>query len=106
MMGEWFYVPVNIDPHMTLPKPVYHIINDNGNVIATTYDKDKNITRKMTKANEMWEIIDSLMNSNYEFEPDIIAEMAKVAEFIDVDDYDGGGANDDGDSGFDGGIAN
>ena len=105
-MREWFYVPVNIDPNMTLPKPVYHIIDDNGNVIATTYDKSKNITRMMAKANEMWDIIDLLTQDDYELDPGIWKEINKIAEFIDVDDYDGGGANDDGDSGFDGGIAN
>ena len=84
-MREWFYVPVNVDPHMKLPKSISHIIDEDGNILATTYDKDKSITRKICKAEEMYDLIDLLLNSNSNIDTGIWKEFMKIKDFVNGD---------------------
>ena len=102
-MAQWFHVPVNIDPNMKLPKAISHIIDESGYIVATTYDKDRKVTRMISKAQEMYDLIELLLDTN--IDNGIWKELMKVKDFIDGEIDIGGDANVIADKIYDGGGA-
>lgn len=82
-MREWFHVPADIDPNLKLPKSISHVIDENGCVIATTYDNDRKYTRMITKAYEMYDMLNIILNSESNLDPGIYKELDRIKDFID-----------------------